>query len=282
MRQLLIALGLLVAWAAPARAGVVLLGSEHAAADQEALEAARQTAPSSTFADEDSPDAAEQLRSAEVILAVGTRALQMARTVAPETPVVYAMVPAAEALAGKNVTGVALEVPAYAQLAQWKQLRFDGQRVALVYDKSSPGLAADAAKAAAALGLTLVARAVDGPARTAAIVEELAPKIDALWVAVALPAATAARWSRKVALLGSDQRATAAGALFSLAPDGRDIGRRAARLALGIAGRAPAERLPVPPPGSSPGALSLNITTAQALGIELPDAIVGKARKIFR
>ena len=54
----------------------------------------------------------------------------MARTVAPETPVVYAMVPAAERAArARASTGVALEVPAYAELAQWKQLRYDGMRV---------------------------------------------------------------------------------------------------------------------------------------------------------
>jgi ABC-type uncharacterized transport system substrate-binding protein len=38
----------------------------------------------------------------------------------------------------------------------------------------------------------------------------------------------------------------------------------------------------VPPPATSPGALTVNATTAQALGIELPDAIVKKARRVFR
>src|SRR5207253_11155789 len=131
--RLAAAMGLLTAWAAPAHAGVVLLGSDHAPELKETIEAARQTAPAFSFADEDSPDAAEQLRHADVILAVGVRALVMARTVAPDKPVVYAMVPAAEAQPSKTVTGVALEVPAYAELAQWKQLRFDGLRVAFVY-----------------------------------------------------------------------------------------------------------------------------------------------------
>jgi putative ABC transport system substrate-binding protein len=281
VRRLVVAVGLLAAWAAPAHAGVVLLAAEHAPELQEALEAVRQTAPGFSFADDDSPDAAEQLRHADVILAVGARALVMARTVAPDKPVVYAMVPAAEAPPGKLITGVALEVPAYAVLAQWKQLRFDGQRVAFVYPKSAPSLAVDAAKAAASLGLTLTARAVDDAAHTDAAVAELGSKVDALWIAAPLTSA-AARWSSKVALIGSDERATTAGALFSLAPDGRDIGRRAARMALGIAGRAPADRTPVPPPATSPGSLSLNAATAQALGIELPEPIVKKARKVIR
>jgi putative ABC transport system substrate-binding protein len=274
-------MGLLAAWAAPAQAGVVLLGSEHAPELQEAIEAARQTAPAFSFADADSPDAAEQLRHADVILAVGVRALLMARTVATDKPIVYAMVPAAEAQPGKFVTGVAIEVPAYAVLAQWKQLRFDGQRVALLYSRSTPALAAEAGKAAASLGMTLTARAVDDAAIIDAAVADLGPKVDALWISSAALTPAVARWRSKVALIGSDEKSTAAGALFSLAPDGRDIGRRAARMALGIAGRAPADRVPVPPPATSPGSLSLNAATAQALGIELPEPIVKKAHKVF-
>jgi ABC-type uncharacterized transport system substrate-binding protein len=276
---LVVAMGLVAMLAVPARGNGVLIGSEHTPEHKEAIDAARQTAPSFSFADEDSPDAAEQLRHADVILAVGSRALTMARTVAPDKPIVYAMVAVAEAQPTRSVTGVALEVPAYAELAQWKQLRFDGQRVAFVYDKGAPALAADANKAAAALGLTLTARAADC-ANIAPAVDELAPKVDALWIACGWPAG-AAKWRSKVALLASDEKATAAGALFALAPDARDIGRRAARLALGIAGRAPDARLPVPPPATSTGALSLNAATAQALGIELPDPIVKKARKVY-
>ena len=279
VRRWLLALGFLATAALPARAGVVLVGSEHTPELKEALDAARATAPSFSVADEDSLDAAEQLRHADVVLAVGPRALTLARTVAADKPIVYAMVAAADSKPDKNVTGVALEVPAYAELAQWKQLRWDGQRVAFVYDRGAPSLAIDASKAAAALGLTLTARAADC-ANSAAAVDELAPKVDAVWIACAWPRA-ATKWSAKVPLLGSDDKATAAGALFSLAPDARDIGRRAARLALGIAGRAPDARLPVPPPATSPGALSLNAATAQALGIELPDPIVKKARHVF-
>lgn len=278
-------MGFVAAAALPARAGVVVVGNEHAPELKEALDAARETAPAFSFADEDSLDAAEQLRHADVVLAVGARALVLAHTVAADKPAVYAMVPAAEAQPGKLTTGVALEVPAYAELAQWKQLRWDGVRVALVYDKGSDrsgsAIAADATKAAAALGLTLTARAVDA-AHVDAVIDELAPSSDAVWIATAgWPTKAAAKWRNKVALLGGSDQATALGALFSLAADARDIGRRAARLALGIAGRAAGARVPVPAPTTSPGALTLNATTAAALGIELPETIVRKARKVF-
>jgi ABC-type uncharacterized transport system substrate-binding protein len=281
VRRLLVALGLVATWLAPARGDVVLVGSERGAEHRETIVAARQTAPGFSFADEDSPDAAEQLRHAEVILAVGARALTLARAVAPDKPTVYAMVPAAEVQPGRNVTGVALEVPAYAEFAQWKQLRFDGQRVGVVLEKPSAAQLADVSRAGAALGLSVTARRVYSAEGVAAAVDELAPHVDAVWIVATPPPATLAKWSGRVALLGSDDKATEGGALFSLAPDARDIGRRAARLALGIAGRAPAQRLPVPAPATSTGALSLNATTAQTLGLELPDGILHKARKVF-
>ncbi|MDB4965940.1 MAG: transporter substrate-binding protein [Myxococcales bacterium] len=277
----MVALAISAAWGGSAHAGGVIVGSEKGAEHKEAIDAARSVAPEFSFADEDSPDAADQLRHADVILAVGARALTMARSVAPEKPVVYAMVPAAEAMPGKSVTGVVLEVPAYAEFAQWKQLRFDGQRVGLLFDpKASASFLPDATRAATALGLALVPRPCDDAAHAATAVAELATKVDAVWVAAPF-AEAAAKWSGKVALFGSDEKTTAMGALFSLAPDARDIGRRAARMALGILNRALDQRLPVPPPSTSPGALLLNAKTAQALGIELPDQLVKKARKIF-
>jgi putative ABC transport system substrate-binding protein len=290
VRRLAMVVGLVAAWGAPAQATVVLIGSEATPEHKETIAAARQTAPELSFADVDSPDAAEQLRHADVVLAVGPRALTMARTVAPETPIVYAMVPASEAQPGKLVTGVALEVPAYAQFAQWKQLRYDGDRIGVIYDpKTSAASLADAQKAAASLGLTLVARPAGNAAQVRAALVELAPKIDLLWLApdaslfsddVARATLAFAR-EHKVAAFGFSDALTQAGALVSMAPDARDMGRRAARIALGIAGRAPAQRVPVPPPASSPGALSLNASTAAALGIDLPEGVIRKARKVF-
>jgi putative ABC transport system substrate-binding protein len=272
-------------------ANVVVLGNAAEVDAKEAIEAARKTAPDFSHAEIDSADAAEQLRHADVVLAVGARALTMARTVAPETPIVYAMVPAADATPAKNITGVALEVPPFAQFASWKQIRFDGDRVGVIYDpRTSAAALADASKAAAALGITLVARpAVDAAAVQAALVD-LAPKIDVLWM---IPdrrlfsdgtarAVLAYTLSKRIPLLAFSDTLAQAGALVALSPDARDIGRRAARIALDLAGRVPHQRLPMPPPMSSPGALSVNAHTAELLGIEIPEMLLRKARKIYR
>ncbi len=283
----------IVVWLCPAIAAAagVVLGNDHEPDAKETIEAARQSAPDFSYADLESPDAPEQLRHADVILAVGARALTMARTVAPERPIVYAMVPAADVTPAKTVTGVAMEVAPFVLFAQWKQIRFDGLRIGVVYDPKVSGAAlADANKAAAALGLTLVTRPVSDPSQVLKALAELAPQIDVLWLVpdrklfddASAKSVVAFALEKKLALLGFADTITAAGALVSLSPDGKDSGRRAARMAVGIASRPADQRLPLPPLATSPGALTINAKTAQLIGLEIPEALLHKARKVYR
>src|SRR6202042_1226155 len=79
----------IVVWLCPAIAAAagVVLGNDHEPDAKETIEAARQSAPDFSYADLESPDAPEQLRHADVILAMGARPLTMARTAAAERPV---------------------------------------------------------------------------------------------------------------------------------------------------------------------------------------------------
>jgi putative ABC transport system substrate-binding protein len=119
---------------------------------------------------------------------------------------------------------------------------------------------------------------------------DLAGKIDVLWL-VPDPHLFSPDMFRfvlgftldhKIALLGFLDSFTQSGAVASMSPDYRDIGRRAMRLALGIAGRTPEQRVPVPAPMTSPGTLTINLKTARQLGIDIPDALINKARQVYR
>jgi putative ABC transport system substrate-binding protein len=292
VRRLLLMTALsLLAPATGLAASVVVLGSDRDAETKETLDGAMKTAPDFVFADVDGAETAEKLSRADVVLVVGTRALTMARAVVPDKPIVYAMVPATDVVASRAVTGVALEVPAFPQLAVWKQIRFDGQRVGVIYDpKVSAAAVSDAGKAAAALSLTLVLRPASDPGQVRAALTELAPKIDLLWL---IPdrrlfsdetarAIIAFGIEKKIPVWAFSDDLVQAGAFASVLPDGRDIGRRAARLAIDLAGRAPETRLPVPAPMSSPGSFIVNARTAELLGLEIPDALLRKARKVYR
>jgi putative ABC transport system substrate-binding protein len=70
-----------------------------------------------------------------------------------------------------------------------------------------------------------------------------------------------------------------AGALFSYGFIHHEIGRQAARLAAEILGGTPPGELPVEMAESY---LAINLRTARAIGLEIPDAILLQAERIIR
>jgi putative ABC transport system substrate-binding protein len=274
-----------------ALAEIVIVSDQGVPQFKEAFEAAQKVSPEASFAQEDSPDAPNQMKHADVVVTIGQKALELARTTVPEKPIVYAMVLASQVQPSKSVTGVALEVPPFAQFAQWKQMKFDATRVGVIYSaKESSAYVQEAAKAAGALNLTLVTRQVADAKEVKTALAELADKIDVLWLVPDphLYSPEMFRFvlgftlDRKIALLGFLDTYTQSGAVASMSPDYKDIGRRAMRLAVGIAGRTPEQRLPVPPPMTSPGTLTINLKTARQLGIDMPETLINKARQVYR
>lgn len=289
MKRLL--LPLLMLFTHSARAEVVLVSDPNVPQYKEAIDAAQKVSPEASFADESSVDALNQMKHADVVLAVGQKALELARASVPDKPIVYAMVLASQAQPTRNVTGVALEVPPFAQFAQWKQMKFDATRVGVIYNpKESAAYVEEANKAAGALALTLVQRQVTEAKDVREALAGLAGKIDVLWLVPDPRLYTPDMFrfvlgftlDHKIALLGFLDQFTQSGAVASMSPDYKDIGRRAMRLAVGIASRAPEQRLPVPPPMTSPGSLTINLKTAHQLGVDMPDSLINKARQVYR
>jgi putative ABC transport system substrate-binding protein len=284
-------LAVLLLFTRGALAEIVIVSDQSVPQFKEAYEAAQKVSPDASYAEENSPDATNQMKHADVIVTIGQKALELARTTVPDKPIVYAMVLASQVQPSKSVTGVALEVPPFAQFAQWKQMKFDATRVGVIYNaKESSAYVQEAGKAAGALNLTLVTRQVADAKDVKTALADLADKIDVLWL-VPDPHLFSPEMfrfvlgftlDRKIALLGFLDTFTQSGAVASMSPDYKDIGRRAMRLALGIAGRAPEQRLPVPAPMTSPGTLTINLKTARQLGIDMPETLVNKARQVYR
>jgi putative ABC transport system substrate-binding protein len=285
---------LLLGWAPAASAGgVVALGDERVAQYKEALQAAREVLHDAAIVDSTAADAVERLRSADpgVIIAVGQKALQLAARAAPSTPTVFCMVLGASAVASRNVTGVKLEVAPALQLGLIKKVDPDAKRVGLIYDpKTSAPYFEEASKAAGALGLTLVARQVSDAREVRSALSAIAGGIDALWLIPDPHLISAEMFNfllvftieHKIALFGFLDTLTQAGALASVAPDYREIGRRAARMAGDLLAKPTESRLPVPPLQASPGALSVNLKTATQLGLKVSTDVLAKARQVYK
>jgi len=273
--------------------GVVIVADSRVPQYREALGSAKEVLRSAVVVDPAAGDAADQLHKADpsVILVVGQKALQLAKTAAPSTPIVFCMVLGAGAAPSRTVTGVKLEVAASAQLQQMKQVHPGAKRLGVIYDpKTSASFVEDAVKSAGAHGFTVVARPVTDPREVRGALADIAGSIDALWLVPDSRLLTAEMFNfllaftleRKIALFGFLDSFTAAGALASIAPDYVEIGRRAGKMAQDLADKPAESRLPAPPPQSSPGALSVNLKTAKQLHLDVPPAALAKARQVYK
>jgi putative ABC transport system substrate-binding protein len=273
--------------------GVTVIVDGRVAQYREALEAAREVLRNPSLVDVSAPDAAEQVHRAEsgVILAVGQKALQLAKEKAPGAATVFCMVLGSAAAPSRTVTGVRLEVPASAQLQLIKQVHPGAKRLGVIYDpRTSAQVIEDAVKAAGSLGFTLVSRAVHDPREVRGALAEMADGIDALWLlpdprllsAEMFSYLLASTLERRIALFGFLDSFTEAGALASIAPDYAENGRRAGRLAMELAERPSETRFPVPAPLSSSGSLSINSKSAKQLGVDVPPSVLAKARHVYR
>jgi putative ABC transport system substrate-binding protein len=262
---------------------------------REALEAAKSQLKGSETQDIDlgGGNAESALKGADpaVILAIGQKALQAAQDALPNTPTVYCLVFQHLAPNSRSVTGVPLEVSSSDQLNRIKQLFPSLKRIGVFYDRRSNGLFIDEAqRVARSLGLSIVPREVSDPKEVRAAAADLAANVDALWLLPDARLITKEVFSylliftleHKVALIGFLDAFTQAGALASISPDYKDMGRRAGELAAEIAAKPADKRVPVPDLAQSPGTLTVNLKTAGQLGITVSAASTKLAKQVFQ
>ena len=276
--------------ARPAAAAPVILLEGKFAQYREAAAAAHRHIPDALEVDLQDADASEKLEKASLVVAVGQRALARARE-QTGVPVVFCMViGAARAALAENVTGVPVEPDPASVFRHIKAVVPAVRRLGLIYNPKSAELwAPEALRAASAHGLSLVTREVPSPAGVKDALDEIAGKIDALWLPADPKLYTKDLFAfllgfcaeRRLPLFGFLESFTEAGALASISPDYADVGERAGKLAAGLLARPPTKRLPGPGPVFAPGNLSVNLNTATVLGIDIPPEAITHAKKTF-
>ncbi len=290
----------LCAAAAPA-ADVAVLKSSDAPAWRPVLEALRRTTSGHTVTEYDvKGDRAEAERilasikgKPAVIVAVGPLAAQAAKELAPETPLVYCMVPdpARVGLTGApNVTGVSFSVPVKNQLAAFRMVYPRGVRIGVIYNAENTGKQVqEALKAAAVVRLNVIERAVASEREIPDAVRSLLKgdqAVDAIWI------------PPDPVLLGDDSRRfilsetlkagkpvytslsalVQEGALVSNGPDFGSIGEQAGELVSRLAGGEKANKIDILIPRAE---LIINKRIADKLKIEIPADALKAANKVF-
>ncbi|MGC4116697.1 MAG: ABC transporter substrate-binding protein [Myxococcales bacterium] len=219
-----------------------------------------------------------QASKPSLVFALGPLAANTAKRAFEDVPIVFAMVPNWEkyGLEAKNVTGVALQRPAKAQLETLKALAQGAKRIGVLYNprfsKTVVDTASDAAKA---LSLSLVAVKVEAPEEVPAAVKGLSGKVDALWMiadrSVANPDAVQAiikfALESKVPVFALSEQQVKDGALVSLSPNYTAIGQQAGKIANKLLEqKASPGAVPVAQPEGLD--LAINLTTAKQIGVE--------------
>ena len=229
----------------------------------------------------------------DLIFAVGIWALQVVVSRPSPIPIVYAMVLNPPSVIGaqiKNVTGASMNVPVEQSIRLFKQLGPQVKRIGVIFNPAKTGYLVKRAQVVAKEdGLELVTREISSAREVVGALESIQDGIDALWIVpdeTTLSQAVVQQmllfsYRRKLPLLGLTDRHAQMGALFSLSfASGEDIGRQAGELAQTIlTGRAAAD---VPYTSARKLYLSVNLKTAQKLGLEIPQAILGRATNVIQ
>ena len=226
----------------------------------------------------------------DLVVAVGIWALRAVVNRPPSAPVVFAMVlnpPSVISPDARNITGASLNVPVEQQMWLFKQLGV--KRIGVIYNPAKTGYLVRRAQAVARDdGIEFVTREVNAPRDAIGAIDSIQDGVDGLWL---VPDETVLSqtvvdhmlllsYRRKLPLLGVSARHAQMGALFAMSfASGEDIGRQAGELAQAILrGRAVAD---VPYTSARMVYLTVNLKTAQQLGLEIPKAIRARATSLI-
>ncbi len=233
----------------------------------------------------------------DLILALTTPGAQAAQKATSEHAVPVVFVPVTDPVGaglvsslrepGGNLTGITTGGSAPKRLEALLQVVPEAERIYLPYnpgDKSATSVLEQLAPLEDPLGVELVLyEAADTEAVEAAIAN-IPDDVDAIFIGPdSLVGSLYADWvkaaiERELPLSGSSVSHVEAGMLLSYSYDTVAAGRQAARLADQIFKGAAPRDLPVE---TSEFFLSLNLKTARAIGLDIPDEILSQAKEVF-
>lgn len=233
---------------------------------------------------------------AQIILALGTDAARMVKGCRSVIPSVFSMVsePGQSGLlnsggnGGPAMTGVCLDVPVEDQFVSLVDVVPRARKIGVIYNPQESQFLVDEARGAAnRMNLGLVAYPIHSEAEVPEGLNSLRPKIDALWLVSDRTVLTTQSlqyvflyaFQTNLPLMGLSEHFVKMGALFAVGPDYKDVGMQSGEFAAQILhGRNPDE-LPVASPRKV--LLSLNLRTAEIIGLDIPEGVVRKAASVY-
>lgn len=226
----------------------------------------------------------------DVVLAVGSKAVVVAKLEIIDIPVIFCMVlnPAKYDLTAENMRGITLQIPIRRQLSTIRWIIPDRKRIGIVYDPTKTSdFVEEARRESEALELELLARQVSSEKEVPAALRAILSEIDALWV---LPDSTvinkdslsfllSTALEANVPIIGFSQGLVRSGALLSFYIKHEDVGRQAAQVAKKILNGKGLPLASMMPP--EPLRFAINLKIAKFLGISIPPDITRQSDEVF-
>jgi putative ABC transport system substrate-binding protein len=233
---------------------------------------------------------------AEITLALGTDAARVVKDADLKVPALFSMVsePGQSGLLndspgnGTPMTGVCLDVPVKEQFASLLEVVPKVQRIGVVYNpEESQFIVDEAENTANRMNIGLVTYPVHSEADVPGALTALRPKIDALWLVSDRVVLTTQSlqyvflfaFQTNLPLMGLSEHFVKMGALVAVGPDYQDVGRQSGELAAQMLAGRNATDLPVATPRKV--VLSLNLRTAEIIGLRIPDSVVKRATSLY-
>lgn len=238
----------------------------------------------------DAEGALGQIRAAnpEIVVAIGLRAADLVRDRLPRTSLVYCMVPSPERhdLVGSRITGVSADIPPALELGLLREVAPDARRIGVLVGKDSDAWVHDAQAAAGKLHVELVVERIESIDRLGPGLRSLLGRCDALWMPADAEVATpeafrfllAEALRSRLPLFAFAPALVRAGALAAAAPDLEWVAGKLVEAVRRVQSGERAGDVPSTPVRRVK--LVANLTTAQALGRQLPAAALSDAELV--
>lgn len=229
-------------------------------------------------------------RSPDIIVCLGTRALEIEKVHRAGVPLVYGMTLKPEDNLNENVVaGVSLEFPLEIELAKLKAFLPEAQRVGVLYNPEENGdKIRKATGIAEKLGLELIAVPVQSPLELPYALEQVVKKAEVLWGIsdrIVLSPKTSKNillysFRNRIPFIGLSHAWVKAGALYALDRDYNDIGVQCGEIVYDVlAGRKMKDREENVAPRKI--RYVLNMKTVDYMKVEIPASLRDAALRIY-
>jgi putative ABC transport system substrate-binding protein len=232
----------------------------------------------------------------DLIVTIGSKATELVSQDIKDIPIVFSavlnpaisgFVPARDA-PEVNLTGASLDVPLRIQLEKFKLIVPDLKTLGVLYTSETEPLIREAQSVSGDLGIELVPLSIESEKEIPSALQEFKNEVDGIW-AVADPLIFTPQSTQFILLftlrnglplMGLTPSFVEAGALFTLAPDYKDVGRQAGEMALEIVSGKDPKQVSISMPRMI--YLYLNLKTAEQINLKISPDLVEVAKEVFR